>query len=65
MNAKNGRINTYVAFNKIQICSSKRLQAELLQYFRNIITNFERIVEMNKCILFIHALVNEIKMLKC
>ena len=65
MNAKNGRINTYVAFNKIQICSSKRLQAELLQYFRNIITNFERIVEMNKCILFIHVLVNEIKMLKC
>ena len=64
MNAKNGRINTYVAFNKIQICSSKRLQAELLQYFGNIIINFERVVEMNKCVLSIHALVNEIKMLK-
>ena len=65
INKKNGKINTYVAFSKIQICSSKILHVELLQYFKDIIINFERVVEMSKGVLFIHALVNKIRMLKC
>ena len=43
VNAKNGKINTYVAFNKMQIFSAKRIQLEPFQYFEDMIINFEHV----------------------
>ena len=59
----NSRINTFVAFNKIQICYSTRKQLRLLQYFEDVVVNFERVVEVHDES-FIYALVNKVKMLK-
>ena len=60
----NSRINTFVAFNKIQMCYSTRKQLRLLQHFEDVVVNFERVVEVNNDESFIYALVNKVKMLK-
>ena len=41
------------------------MQLRLSQYFEDMIVNFERVVEINNDLFFIHALVNKVKMLKC
>ena len=43
----NNKVNTFVAFNKVQICSHERLQLNLLHYFEDMTINFERVVEIN------------------
>ena len=37
------------------------MQLRLLRYFKNMIVNFEREVEINNDSVFIYALVNEVK----
>ena len=48
--------NSYVAFNKVQSCSAKRMQLEL---------NFERVAERNNGVFFNNALVNKPQTFKC
>ena len=57
--------NSYVAFNKVQSCSAKRMQLELLQYVGDMIINFERVVERNNGVFFDNALVNKPQTFKC
>ena len=40
------------------------MQLELLQYFENMIINFERVVEINNEVFFVNAVVTKAKMLK-
>ena len=65
VNARNGKSNTYVAFNKVQSGSDTRIQLELLQYVEDMIINFERAVEINNGVFFNNALVNKPQILKC
>ena len=64
INVKNRKLNTYVVFNEVQICSIKRMQLELLRYLEVMIINSERVVEINNRVFFYHALINKAKMLK-
>ena len=63
-NGKNGKSNSYVAFNKVQSCSAERMQLERLQYVEEMIINFERAVERNNGVFFNYALVNKPKKFK-
>ena len=56
---------SYIAFNKVQSCSAKRMQLELLQYVGDMIINFERVVERNNDVFFNNALVNKLQTFKC
>lgn len=53
-----------VAFNKIQTCPSKRLPLETLEYFEDIVVQFQCVKEINSSTLFTKAIVSKIKMLK-
>ena len=53
-----------VAFNKIQTCPSKRLPLETLEYFEDIVVQFQCVKEINSSTLFIKAIISKIKMLK-
>ena len=55
-NGKNGKKSSYVAFNKVQSCSAKRMQLEL---------NFERVAERNNGVFFNNALANKPQTFKC
>ena len=46
------------------MCYSTRKQLRLLQYFEDVVVNFERVVEVNNDESFIYTLVNKVKMLK-
>ena len=61
---ENNNWNNYVAFDKIQICTSKRLPLETLEYFEDIVVQFECVKEINNSTLFIKAIISKIKMLK-
>ena len=63
-NGKNGKSNSYVAFNKVQSCSAERMQLERLQYVEDMIINFERAVERNSGVFFNYALVSKPKKFK-
>lgn len=63
-NKINNQITAFVAFKKIQIASSERLQLRLLQYFEDMIAHFEWVVEVRKGVFFIHTVVNKAKMLQ-
>ena len=56
---------SYIAFNKVQSCSAKRMQLELLQYVGDMIINFEGVVERNNDGFFNNALVNKLQTFKC
>ena len=53
-----------VAFNKIQTCPSKSLPLETLEYFEDIVVQFQCVKEINSGTLFIKTIVSKIKMLK-
>ena len=46
VNAKDAKNNTYVAISKVLLCSTKRIQLEILQYVEDMIINFDRAVEI-------------------
>ena len=53
----NDRLNTFVAFDEIHICPTERLQLRLLQYFEDMVINFEYLAETND-VFSIHVFVN-------
>ena len=57
-------VNTFFAFNKVQICFDQRSQFNLVRYFEALITNFEREVEKINGLFSVHAILNKAKMFK-
>ena len=63
---KMAKKTSYVAFkSKVQSCSAKIMQLEILQYVGDMIINFERVVERNNDAFFSNALVNKPRTFKC
>ena len=58
INKANGKINTFVGLKNANTSKLKNAAKRLLQCFEYIIVNFERVVEINNGVFFIHPLVN-------